>query len=100
MDNVELAYLAGIIDGEGHIYVVNAKNGRGKAYKENRICFVQMDFNNGLELCTWVKERIGGNISYTNGCYRWQLTGKKAVDIARQLQPLLIVKKEQIKRIL
>ena len=101
----EIAYLAGIVDGEGHIYKILTKLERKTPYEEKRLLFVQSKKNNGLELCEWAKQRFGGNISITNKkgdnpLYRWQLSGKKAVELALLLKPFLIVKREQIKRIL
>lgn len=96
----ELAYLAGMIDGEGHFYKPMAKNGQGKAYPQPRLLFVQSVGNHGLELCEWAKERFGGGITLTRDLYRWQVTGKAAVALAQALQPLLIVKREQVLRIL
>ncbi len=99
-DKVDLAYLAGMIDGEGHIYRPNVKNGRGIAYPQSRLLFVQSVQNNGLELCTWAKDRFGGGITLTRDLYRWQITGKAAEALALHLQPYLIVKREQVKRII
>jgi hypothetical protein len=97
---IELSYLAGMIDGEGHFYKPSVKNGRGVAYPQARLLFVQSVKNNGLELCEWAKERFGGGITLTNDLYRWQVTGKAAVTLAQALQPYLIVKRQQVLRIL
>ena len=99
-DKVDLAYLAGIIDGEGHAYKPNALNGRGERHLQARLLFVQSIKNNGKELCEWALKRFGGGITLTRDLYRWQIQGKKATELAHVLQPYLIVKREQIKRIL
>ncbi len=101
----DLAYLAGIMDGEGTFYCPSPKNGRGVRYKQPRMCFVQSAQNNGLELCQWAKDRFTGNISkqpMPNGTvmYRWQLAGEKAVMLAKHVEGYLIVKKDQVKRVL
>lgn len=96
----ELAYLAGLIDGEGHFYKPMAKNGRGEAYASPRVLFVQSEQNHGKELCEWAKHIWGGNVSHTKtGLYRWQLQGRAAVALAKELQPYLIVKREQVMRL-
>ena len=99
-DKEDLAYLAGIIDGEGHAYKPNIKNGRGCRYPLARLLFVQSIKNNGRELCEWAKARFGGGITLTNDLYRWQIQGRQATALAHILQPYFIVKREQIKRIL
>ena len=99
-DKGDLSYLAGIIDGEGHAYRPNVLNGRGERHLQARLLFVQSEKNNGKELCEWVQSRFGGGITYTSHMYRWQVQGKKATELAYMLQPYLIVKREQIKRIL
>ena len=104
-DYKSLCYLAGIMDGEGHFCMTMAKNGRGKAYKQARMMFVQSTNNNGLELCLWAKARYGGNISKSkasssNPMYRWQLTGTKATLLTKRIRPFLIVKKAQVLSVL
>jgi hypothetical protein len=95
-DNTDIVYLAGFIDGEGHFYKPNTINGRGKHYTYPRIVISQKD----IKPLEWIKARWGGNIySYPN-INRWSIQGKRAVQLARQLQPHLIVKSEQVKVIL
>lgn len=91
----KLLYLAGIIDGEGHITIVPIKNGRGKSYLTPRMVVTQKD----VRLITWLKDNFGGHAyTYTNPKYpwsRWELRGKPVVLLVKQLHPYLIVKKEQ-----
>ena len=96
----QLAYLTGIIDGEGHFYVPNVKNGRGVSYPTPTLLFVQSKKNNGLLLCQWAKNNFGGSVSYqkSNNMYRWELRGKKALELSKQIKPYLIVKQKQIER--
>lgn len=97
-----IIYLAGIVDGEGHFYLAKTRNGRGAKYQEPRVLFVQSEKNNGGELVQWAKQNFGGCVSFqkSNGMFRWQLSGKRAVSLAQELFPYLIVKKKQIRRIL
>ena len=94
----ELIYLAGIVDNEGHFYKPNTVNGRGEHHRYSRIRVAQKD----KRLLIWIKARFGGNISTARKIQvsAWTLQGKKAEELARKLQPYLIVKKEQIKRII
>ena len=96
----KIIYLAGIVDGEGHFYKPFSKNGRGEGHYYPRIVVIQKE----LELIEWIKKEFKGSISFqdneTGGCYRWSIQGKEATRIARELQPYLIVKREQVKRAL
>ena len=94
----KLHYLAGIIDGEGHFCRVSLKNGRGKSYMTNRLIVNQKDGR----LTTWLKTNYGGSI-YNSSKYninRWELKGQKVSQLAKQLQPYLIVKQEQVLSVL
>lgn len=96
--NEKLAYLAGFTDGEGHFYKPLTTNGRGDKHRYSRIRITQKD----ITPLKWIKARFGGSIALNKhtGCSNWTLQGKKAEELARKLQPYLIVKKEQIKRII
>jgi hypothetical protein len=111
----DLHYLAGLIDGEGHICYLTNKNGRGEPHTTMRIIFVQSKNNNGLRCCEWIKERYGGNISggkkdfgklrdaskkEENPMYRWTLQGENAFFLCKQLLPLVIVKTRQISNVM
>lgn len=99
----ELIYLAGIIDGEGHFYKPNTVNGRGEHCRYSRIVIV----NTNTSLIEWVKNNFGGS-SYLykrskpnqQDCWRWTLQGKGAEDLAKAIFPYLIIKKEQVLRIM
>jgi len=100
---MSLEYLAGLIDGEGHICRMKCKNGRGESYLESRIIVT----NTSKPLMEALKRSFGGYYyartkSKTNvlTCYNWYYVGKKAEALALELQPLLVVKAEQIKRII
>ena len=93
----EVIYLAGIIDGEGHFYKPDTVNGRGEHHRYSRIVVSQKD----KRLLIWIKARFGGSISTRKDGYSlWTLQGKKAEELARNLQPYMIVKDTQIKRII
>lgn len=97
----KLIYLAGIIDGEGHFYLPNIKpGGRVKSYPTP--CIVVTNTN--LELIEWIKTNFNGYYTKTGKstkqCYQWRIYNSKARSLAIELQPYLIVKKEQVLRIL
>jgi len=96
------SYLAGIIDGEGHIHKPLIKNGRGEGHYYARIIVV----NTNKDLINWLKSEFGGSIATSKArgssqtSYRWTVQGKAAESLGRIVQPLLICKKDQITRII
>ena len=101
MENTDLAYTAGIIDGEGSILVEKLLN---KSRKENQVrhCLRVNVTNTDYNLIIWLKENFGGSIwsydlpSYRK-CYHWKLNGVKASAFLKSLLPYLKVKQQQAK---
>ena len=98
-----LQYLAGIVDGEGHFCRPRSKTGQGYPFYQSRIIVT----NTSLQLMKAIKASFGGSFRVrtpcrTNNlvCYAWSISGKKAEALAARLQPFLIVKSEQVKRVL
>ena len=102
----KLIYLAGIVDGEGHFCRPRNKNGQGRTFKQSRLIVENLSKN----LIYWIKENFGGGVDMHfrdrvkhptwQDIYRWTISGKKCEELAVRLQPYLIVKKEQVKRVL
>lgn len=101
----KLTYLAGIIDGEGHFRTTPNKNGQGRAFIRPEIIVENLS----EELIFWIQENFGGRKSMHirnkvkhptwQDIHRWDISGKKAVALAILVEPYLIVKKEQVKRL-
>lgn len=99
----QIAYLAGIIDGEGSIYIGNfSKNpNTGVPYYQTNIEVTNTDIN----LINWLKENIGGRSNkYTfkqtpknsrRDVYRWIVSGDLLTHLCHLLLPYLIIKKRQ-----
>jgi hypothetical protein len=68
MNEVDLAYAAGIFDGEGSVSIIHTKTGHTKAdgsiYRHYRlqVCVV----NTNPILCQWLKETFGGCITQSH----------------------------------
>lgn len=103
---VQLIYLAGIVDGEGHIRISDNTRRRGNktyTWPTKRIVVA----NTNKELMEWLIDNFGGAYHsrpkpyehYQQG-YAWEITGENAVMLGNRLKPYLIVKKEQLKRII
>jgi hypothetical protein len=92
-----LAYTAGIIDGEGSIYINNQK------WKERLCLALRVSVVNTNEwLIQWFKMQYGGHISSKyHGHERfkvawvWELSGGKASDFLKLIIPYLQIKKPQ-----
>lgn len=101
----KLTYLAGIIDGEGHIRVTPNKNGQKRPFIRPEIIVENLS----QLLIFWIYSNFGGRVSMHTrdrvkhptwqDIYRWDISGKKAVALAKLLEPYLIVKSEQVKRL-
>lgn len=96
-EDSKLAYLAGIVDGEGCFSALVNKNGRGEPHRVADLTVVQKD----RRLLDWIKQFYGGNVSKMgNRLFQWKIRGRKAKALALRLQPMLIVKDQQVFRCL
>ena len=100
LEEVEKAYVAGIVDGEGTVTLMkHHKN-------ETHIPFVGIA-NNNLELLKWIKSLIGGNICskkkrlpHHNDSYVLNIRQDRALRFLGEISKYLIIKKPQAELIL
>lgn len=93
----KLAYTAGIMDGEGSIYI--RKTTRGHQSSELSV-FVT---NTEEWICQWLKFQYGGSVHIMNPTrkpnwkigYRWWLSSNKAVEFLKMVLPYLNLKRPQ-----
>ena len=91
----ELAYFAGLVDGEGSIYLRKGERG-------NLQMRLQMVNTNEL-LIDWVQIRFGGRkylverVTRANHkpLYHWHLPSQSAVEVLRSITPYLVAKRAQ-----
>jgi hypothetical protein len=100
---VQLAYLAGIVDGEGSIYIGNfsCNPKDGTPYYQTNIEVTNTDEN----LINWLMLNIGGRRNtYTAAqtpknsrrtVYRWIASGDLLTNLCHFLLPYLVIKKRQ-----
>ncbi len=95
LEEVEKAYLAGIIDGEGTVTL--QKHHRNETPQP---CVSVA--NNSFELLQWIKLRIGGVIvskkkrkPHHNDSYAWSIRQDKAIRFLNEIKQYLIIKKPQ-----
>ncbi len=95
---IDWAYLAGLIDGEGNIGI----SGAGRSI--SLIVSLQIG-STDHHLLEWVAERFGGepirliNRTHAKSQWKplwfWRVRGNRAIHILRRLQPLLVIKAQQ-----
>lgn len=95
--DIEIAYTAGIIDGEGCIRM-----------QKNRGIYLAVG-NTSLDLLVWLRDRWGGKIydsiahlklPNSKRFYQWQLHGKHALFVVEKIAPFLIIKQKQALKVL
>lgn len=99
---MDIRYLAGLIDGEGHFVVFKSQNGRGNRHYRALIRLTQSENNQAEQLFDLIKAKYGGIVCYKpkHKMYEWSLYGRQAIKLAATLKPYLIVKHYQAKRLI
>jgi hypothetical protein len=89
----EVAYCAGLVDGEGTIGINRMrKASSGKYYSRLHVKVTMLD-PEGVDA---LYETFGGSLKqYSNGYFTWYLFGTKAADVIEELLPYLRVKRQQ-----
>lgn len=99
MPNTEVAYLAGLMDGEGCIYM--ERKASRHSYSYVLVVRVTNEHKGALERC---KEKFGGSL-YTMSeadteqnrkqIFQWSIKGKAAHEFLKTVVPFLVIKLEQ-----
>ena len=98
MKRTDLAYTAGIVDGEGSIGIARHKSKSCKRGYTLELC-VQVTSSDEW-LCTWLKFAFGSSISHSvnntgNPMWHWILGARKAADFLKLILPYLKSKRPQ-----
>lgn len=96
-DPQALAYIAGLIDGEGHLGIMYTQSARGKNY----ICLVIVRMTDRVAI-DFLVEHLGGRISFQSsntknhkGIFQWRIYGVRAYRFIQYIRPWLKVKAPQ-----
>lgn len=99
--STKLAYLAGIIDGEGTITLAKQSNGYGARRVEVSVA------NTDKGLMDWLQAEFGGSVRQRRGradhykkLYDWRVRDRRARELLRECVPYLKVKKPRADLIL
>jgi hypothetical protein len=106
---LDLAYMAGIIDGEGCFHIGQATTAyNGNIVRHHRCC-LKIDNTEG-QLIDWLIETFEGLNSarnrwtskkkYERTIHTWVATGDRLLDLCEQILPYLIIKKRHCENII
>lgn len=99
MTDVQIAYFAGLLDGEGCVRVGKFKNSAGALRYRAYIVVAMTD----IRPINWLVEIVGGKCyvdkkarrGNSKVCFCWTLNAKQGAAILKRALPLLLVKQEQ-----
>ena len=106
----KLAYVAGIIDGEGHISIRRSMPANASKQKRLSPAYEIMVgiTNTSPKLIEFLKDEFGGTVTLMNQdrpehhkpCFRWGLSSNQAIRFIEAIAPFLLVKKERAELVL
>lgn len=107
MDINTLGYLAGVIDGEGHIGIEKTKRNNKARYISPRYMPNVCVINTSKELIDWLQRKWGGSVNvrskkmtswrpHWKTCYRWRLNQGRIAEFLTAIRPYMIVKRRQV----
>jgi hypothetical protein len=90
----EIAYTAGLFDGEGSISLVRQKNNRSHS---PQVAVASTDY----EVLDWLQKRFGGSIVTKQPykinhsvSYDWRLTDRRALNFLQLIRPYLVIERK------
>ncbi len=97
LSDIEAAYVAGIIDGEGSIQFTRNRKSR---WPSPAVSVASTD----RELLEWLRSRIGGTIiqkrTYSpthSRSFDWKLTDRRALQFLKLVRPFLVIKRKIVR---
>jgi hypothetical protein len=99
--DIDYAYLAGLVDGDGHITIINRSKNACKGYRI-KLCI----YNCNDKIAKLLREKIGGHIRSNNinklhpkwrNCIVYSCQDGRAAKLIRKIEPYLIIKRAQAK---
>jgi len=102
-----LGYAAGFFDGEGCVSIIQTKSAAGAVHYRLAVMITQVDETP----LRWLKQRFGGRsyevannrsrlTNYPRTCWALHFNGQEAASLLQQIEPLLLVKREQVQNAL
>lgn len=98
----DLAYIAGIVDGEGSLYIYKKFAGNPRALTKKHFRCALKITNTDTRLIDWLKSRLGGTVSgwqsgipHRKKVFHLNIEGPKLLDIIPAILPFMIIKRSQ-----
>lgn len=103
--DVDRAYAAGLVDGEGSIRITRRGNNGGSAFRIGQYTLIVEMTNTSLPMIEWMVARFGGSVSYGKAKpsrnarekWHWRVAANKALYVLDSIWPYLITKRTQAK---
>lgn len=86
----DLAYAAGLLDGEGSISIAVSYGGKNP----NHTLKVAIN-NTSRDMIQWLVDTFGGRVHTTNSVHVWNVPSEHIVDFLRAVRPYLTAKRAQ-----
>lgn len=105
LSDVDRAYAAGLVDGEGSIRITQRGAQGGKAFRTGQYTLMVEMTNTSLPMIEWMTEKFGGSVSYYKADqafnkrerWHWRVAANKALYVLDAIWPYLITKRQQAK---
>jgi hypothetical protein len=101
---IDLAYMAGIIDGEGCFWIGKVAKNRSDGYVNGHYRGLLKIDNTNKKLIDWLNNVFNGSNSaisratsskkFTRDVYSWIATGDRLLDLCEQILPYLVLKQQ------
>ena len=102
---IHLAYMGGIVDGEGCFFICKLPKRTGDGYRSEHFRGLLKIDNTDVRLLDWIDATFSGTSSarcrstssrkFEREIFTWTATGDRLLDICEQILPYLVIKKEQ-----
>ena len=99
MNITNIAYVAGLFDGEGYVDIYSAST--SKASKSPSLMLRVIISQKDGSVMTWLEKNFGGYVRMErrkeSWIYRWDIRSQQAKKFLESILPFLIIKTEQVK---
>jgi len=99
-------YLAGLVDADGSVGIINAKKKKKKRYPTPYL----MVTNSYKPVLDWLSGKFGGRIQKlpdnrgmfktTKDCYQWHLRWSNCIKLLKKIQPYMKIKKDKANEVI
>lgn len=95
-NQTDIAYLAGLFDGEGSISILKNKLERDQYARHPRFDLATSISNQNFEVLCFAKTLFGGSLLKGPATYQWRLASNKALFFLETVRPYIKIKRVQL----